>query len=440
MNRTTAVSLITCLVLLTAYPAHGSDQVPAPPQDHPIALIGGTIHTVSGDIISNGTLLFDEGKIVAVGIDVTLPVDTERIDVTGKHVYPGLMAAHTILGLTEIGAVRSMRDFAELGDITPNVRAEVAINPDTELIPVTRANGILTALTVPAGGLIAGTSALVMLDGWTWEDMTLAAPLAMHVWWPRVAAPRINSTTTTEERIEAKNEKIAAIRTAFRDSRAYLTARGATSSTGLRHHDSDTRWEAMIPVIEGKIPVIVHANEIKQIQSAIDWAADEEIRIIIAGGRDAWRVADLLKTRDVPVIVGGLHAAPARRWENFDTPFQNTLRLYEAGVEFCISDGGGSYQVRNLPYQVATAASYGLPHDVALKTITQFPAEILGLGDRLGTIDPGKDATLIVTDGDPLEIMTNVERAFIQGRDIDLSSKHTMLYEKYQEKYRQLQK
>ena len=434
IGLTVLFSIVVCPLIVLA-----SDQVPAPPQDHPIALVGGTVHTVSGQTIQNGTILFDNGKITAIGANVTMPQRTERIDITGKHVYPGLVAAHTLLGLTEIGSVRATRDFSELGDVTPNVRSEVAINPDSELFPVTRANGILTALTVPTGGLIAGTSGLMLMDGWTWEDMTLFAPVAMHVWWPAVRGG-FGDNQSQDARRKVRNERISTIRTAFREARAYLTAKEAESQRGVPYHDSDLRWEAMIPVLKGEIPVIVHANTLDQIQAAVDWGGDAGIRLVLAGGRDAWRVADLLNEKGIPVIIGGIHQTPSRRWEDFDTPFTNPLHLYNAGVKFCISDGGGGSKERNLPYHAAMAASYGLPRDEALKSVTLYPAEILGVAHKIGSLEVDKDATLIITDGDPLEIMTNVERAFIQGRDIDLTSKHTMLYQKYKSKYEGMDK
>lgn len=435
------VAFYACFALvLCVMPADASNQVPAPPQDHPIALVGGTIHPVTGPAIENGAILFENGRITAIGANVTLPPDAERIDITGKHVYPGMIAAHTTLGLTEIGAVRATRDFAEIGDVTPNVRAEVAVNPDSELLPVTRANGVLLALTAPAGGLIAGTSGLMMLDGWTWEDMTLKGPVAMHIWWPALGGGGFSGEARPlEERRRERDERIQTIRNAFQEARAYMKAKEAESRNGVPYHDTDSRWEAMIPALRGDIPVIVHAEDIRQIQAAVDWAADEGIRMVLAGGRDAWRVADLLKAREIPVILGGVHELPSRRWEDYDTPFTTPLKLYQAGVKFCISDGGGGSNERNLPYHAATAAAYGLPKDEALKSVTLYPAEILGVADRIGSLEAGKDATLIVTDGDPLEITTQIERAFIQGRDISLESKHTMLYEKYKIKYERME-
>ncbi len=427
---------------ILTYNVLASDQIPAPPQDHPIALVGGTIHTVSGPNIENGAVLFVNGKITAVGTEVEFPEGTEQINIEGKHVYPGLIAANTRLGLIEIGAVRATRDYAEVGEIKPNVRAEVAINPDSELLPVARANGITLAHTIPMGGLISGTSALIMLDGWTWEEMTLKAPVGLYINWPSMIVPHGPRVTKSEkEQIKERDEKIQKIRDTFAQARAYLKAKEAESQKGVPYHDTDLRWEAMIPVLKKEIPVLIHAQEIRQIQAAIDWATDEDVKIVLVASYDVWRVADLLKRKNIPVIVEGTHYTPRRRWEPYDTPFTVPLKLYQEGVTFCIAGSGNTFEAaheRNLPYLAATAAAYGLPKEEALKAVTLYPAQILGVDDRLGSIEVGKDATLIVTNGDPLEIMTRVEWEFIQGRKIDLSSRHTQLYEKYKTKYQRM--
>jgi imidazolonepropionase-like amidohydrolase len=419
--------------------AWASDQIPAPPQDHPIALTGATIHTVTGEIIEEGTVLFDEGVITAIGTEVALPDETEVIELPGQHVYPGFIVANSALGLIEIGAVRATRDFSETGEINPNVRAEVAFNPDSELLPVTRANGITQALSVPGGGLISGTSALMMLDGWTWEDMVIKAPVGLHIRWPNMRISP-NARKSEKEQKKERDAQIEKIRQAFADARAYLKAKEAEEQKGIPYHETDSRWEAMIPVLKGETPVFVAANEIRQIEAAVDWASEENIRMVLVGGYDSWRVADLLREKNIPVVITEIHRLPARRWEGYDMPFTLPLKLHEAGVRFCIC-GGGSFDAaheRNLPYHAATAAAYGLPKEEALKSITIYPAEILGVADQVGSLQVGKDATLIITDGDPLEITTQVEMEFIQGREIDLTSRHTQLYEKYLEKYIQM--
>ncbi|MGH7450004.1 MAG: amidohydrolase family protein [bacterium] len=435
------ISLFISVVILlfaisTAHPQNYG-QVPPPPQDHAIALVGGTVHTVSGPVMENVSVLFENGKITAIGKDLRIPPGVERLDVSGKHVYPSLIDANTTLGLVEIGAVRATRDLAETGSINPNVRAEAALNPDSELLPVTRANGIALALSVPQGGVISGTSAFIMLDGWTSEQMTLKAPVGLHVNWPFMTirrSPFIQQSD--EEQRKQMNENLKQLRDAFAQARAYKKAKEAEQQKSVPYHATDSRWEAMIPALEKKIPVFVNANEIKQIQAAVQWAADEDVKLVIVGGDDSWRVADLLKSKDIPVVFGPIHQTPNRRWEAYDTPFATPMKLHQAGVRFCIADFE-SENVRNLPYQAATAAAYGLPKEEALKAITLYPAQILGVADRVGSLEAGKDATLIVTDGDPLEIRTQVLHEFIQGRKIDLGNKHRALYEKYTKKYQQ---
>jgi imidazolonepropionase-like amidohydrolase len=419
--------------------AQNYGQVPAAPQDRPIALIGGTVHPVSGPAIENATVLFENGRITAVGRNVSVPAGVERIEVTGKHVYPSLIDANTNLGLTEIGQVRATLDIAEIGDINPNVRAEAALNPDSELLPVARANGVALALSVPQSGIISGTSALIMLDGWTSEQLTLKAPVGLHVNWPWLTIRRSRFIQQSdEEQRKQMVENQRKLREAFAEARAYMKAKQAEQQKGMPYHDTDSRWEAMIPVLEKKVPVFVSAREVKQIQAAVQWAEDEDLRLVIVGGQDAGWVTDLLKAKDIPVVYGPVHGLPNRRWEAYDTPFTTPLKLHQAGVRFCISDFDTD-NARNLPYHAATAAAYGLPKDEALKAITLYPAQILGVADRAGSIEAGKDATLFVADGDPLEIKTQVEQLFIQGRKIDIGNKHRALYEKYTQKYKQLE-
>ncbi len=414
-----------------------SDSIPGKPQDHPVAIVGATIHTISGGDIEQGTILFDKGKIVAVGTQVILPAGTEAVDGKGKHVYPGLISSATEIGLTEIEAVRATRDMTETGTINPNVRAETAVNPESELIPVARANGVTMAVTTPTGSLIAGMSAVLMLDGWTWEEMTLKAPAALNVTWPSMTIRRSPWMRRSEE--EQKKEREARLRElsdAFRDARAYRTAKGAEGTAGLPYHDVDVRWEAMIPVLDGRVPVVVWADDVRQIEAAVAWAEREGIRLIIGGGHDAWRVVDLLKARKIPVLAGAVYRLPDRRFEEYDEPLMLPAKLHAAGIPFAIITQDESGHERNLPYHAATAAAYGLPKAEALRSITLSPAEIFGIADRVGSLDVGKDATLIVTTGDILDIRSNVTTEFIQGKRVDLSSRHTRLYEKYLEKYR----
>jgi imidazolonepropionase-like amidohydrolase len=415
----------------TAHP-----EVPGPPQKRLVALINATIHPVSGPVIEKGTLVFEGGKITAIGQDATTPPDAEVVDLAGKHVYPGLFDALTDLGLVEIESVRATIDVQESGDLNPNTRAIVAVNPDSELIPVARSNGVLLALTAPSGRLIPGRSAAIQLDGWTWEDMALAPDAALHIEWPQ--PPRTGRRRGGDSPMAAApppEEAAERLRKVLADARAYAAARAANAN-----FPRDARWESLQDVLAGKLPVIVHADEVRQITAAIAFAEQEKLKLIIAGGYDAPLAADLLKRHAIPVIVGGVYRVPRRRGDDYDAAYSLPARLHAAGIRYCISsqDRHGASSVRNLPYHAATAVAYGLAADEALKAITLYPAQILGLADRVGSLEVGKHATLFVATGDPLDTPTQVEAAWIAGRKVELNDRHKRLYRKYEEKYRQL--
>ena len=419
--------------------ASANPNIPAPPQTEPILITNAVIHTVSGATIGNGRMLFDAGRIQAIaGPGDALETPARVIDLGGKHVYPGMIGARTSLGLTEIEAVRATNDVIESGSINPNVRADVAVNPDSELIPVTRANGVLAVLTVPQAGnnsLIIGQSAVIALDGWTVEDMTVKAPAGLHVVWPQMRFPDDVPAERKKELEKTRDERLRAIEESFEAARAYRLL-----PTAERAFEVDLRWEAMVPALEGNLPVFAHVQDLMQIRHALHVADEYGLRMILVGAPDAWRVADLLAAKRIPVIVGAVQRLPVRQWEDYATPFQHPAKLHAAGVQFAIATDGSLDSAPNeryLPYEAAKAVAHGLPHDEALKAVTLYPAQILGVADRLGSLEPGKDATFIVTDGDPLEITTHVERAFILGREVDLTTRHTILYEKYREKLRQ---
>jgi imidazolonepropionase-like amidohydrolase len=419
-----------------------SDQIPAPPQDHPILLQGGTLHTVSGDVLPETDLLFDGGKIVRIEKGIVPEPGMEVIPIHGRHVYPGFIAATTSLGLVEINAVRATRDFAEVGDLNPNVRANVSYNPDSELIPVSRSNGVLLANVTPVSGLISGQSSLMMLDGWTWEEATLQHPTGLHLNWPDMrirTGPKVKKSKSEQEK--ERREKLQKIDDLFDQVRAYARMQQAIPRQARLEQGHDLRLESMIPYVMGEATIFVHANEVQQIAAAVHWAERQGVKIVIVGGRDAWRLVDLLKDHQVPVVYQSVLALPYRRYEDYDQAYKTPAQLYAAGVPFCISSSSSSFaaaNLRNLPYHAAMAAAFGLPAEEALRSITLSAAEILGVADRVGSLEAGKDATLFIADGDPLDIRTQVELVFIQGKKIDLSDRHKQLYHKYQEKYRQL--
>lgn len=437
--------VLSLAMILVPIAALANPEIPGAPQNDPIALVGGTVHPVSGPAIENGIVLFDQGKIVAVGTDVTIPDDCQRVDCTGKHVYPGLIDANSQLGLVEVSSVAGSIDTAETGRINPNVRAEVAVNPDSELIPVARSGGVLAVLTAPSGGLITGTSACMLLDGWTWEDMCLKPAVGLHVRWPRmqpVEAWWIESSA--KEQIESRDQSLKTIREAFADARAYRAAKQASADGKASPPEHDARWEAMIRVLDGELRVFIEAEEIQQIQAALAFAEQQGVKPVIVGGYDAAECVPLLKKLSAPVIIGGVHRTPQRRHDAYDSAFTLPERLRAAGVPFCIggvmggSSGSSSSNARNLPDHAGTAVAFGLPADEALKAITLYPAQILGVADRIGSLEAGKDATLIVASGDILEIPTQVTAVYIRGAASTMMDRHKRLWEKYKEKYRRL--
>lgn len=419
----------------------------ARPQNGPVAIVNAHIHPVVGEDVS-GYIIFEKGVITQIGAGkLEAAAGTRVVDVQGKHVYPGMIAALTQLGLDEIGALRQTRDFNEVGDITPEAKAVVSINPDSTLFPVTRANGVLTAAVFPSGGTIAGQPCVVRLDGWTWEEMSVAPSLGVTVAWPNVrpvTAWWMNRSREDQERDIKRS--LAAIDDFFRLSRQYAVERGADANTPL-----DLRMEAMRPLFSAGVGgkdarqarVFITANDVDQIQQAVAWAKGAAIgdstgmnlSCVIVGGRDAWMCADLLKRHDVPVIVSGVHGFPRRDDSDYDEVYSFPARLEAAGVAWCMASGEETPHERSLPHHAGRAVAYGLDPKAALESVTIRAARILGVDSTLGSLEKGKSATLIVCDGTPLEVKTKVEHAFIDGREIDLSSKQTKLNEKYRERF-----
>ena len=427
---------ISSIFIIVSY-LLSSDQIPAPNQDHPILIQGGTIHTISHGILENADILFVDGKITSVGHNLDIPAEAEIIDASGQHVFPGLISAGSTLGLQEIGAVRATRDYAEVGAVNPNVRANVSYNPDSELIPITRSNGILLALSVPRSGLISGTSSLMMLDGWTWEDATLMHPVGLHLFWPSMNIPKPKPGKQKEKKDkDSRLKSIQKIDDLIYEARAYIQLK-ENNSPSFKHN---LRLEGMLPVITGDIPMFIHANEVRQIEAAVYWAERQSVKMVLVGGKDSWRVTQLLKDREIPVIYTQTHSTPMRRFEQYDQAFITPSQLYAAGIKFCISNSESPFQtphIRNLPYHAAKAASYGLSWKEALRSITLSTAEILGVEDQVGSLEASKDATFFIADGDILDIRTQVNMAFVQGRRVDLSDRHKTLYSKYRNKYKQ---
>ena len=406
-----------------------------------LLLSNGIIHTVSSGAITNGEVFVQNGKIVQVW-DTSgarerkiLPTDVTVIDLKGQHLYPGMIALNTDLGLMEIEAVRATRDDREVGEYTPEVLSWLAVNPDSELLPVARANGVSHFEPVPQGGVVAGQSGLVVLTGWTSEQMAVKKPLTLHVFWPSAelnTTPKEKSRDkanwkSLEDQAKAHREKLKALDEFFADARAYAKARDAAKDT--RRIPS---WEAMLPVVRGEIPVTIHADDVRDIRAAVYWGETNKFKITIAEGRDAWKAAALLAEKKIPVLYANVFTQPPRDVDRYDVQFAAPEVLRKAGVKVVFATGLSSESlVKNLPYHAAQAVAFGFPADEALKGITLYPAQVAGVADKLGSIEAGKEATLFVCDGDILDIRSNVKRMWIAGKEVSLESRHTRLYEKY---------
>lgn len=422
------------LALATTAPATAQVRMTVPPQSEPIALTGATIHTMAGEVVENGTIVFEDGLIVAVGADVEIPAGARVVEAGGKHIYPGLIDAYSTVGIAEIGSVDMSNDITEVGDFNPNIRAAVAVNAESRHIGTSRTAGVLTTLTTPGGGLISGMSSAMALEGWDWEEMVMEPAAALNVGWPN-PNPRRRWWMSANVELPSYEEQVQELKDFFANARAYRDAVAAGEDV-----PTDTRYQAMIPVLDGEVPVVVAADGVAQINDAITWADDEGVRLVIRGGRDAIHVTDRLVAADVPVILTSTMGAPDRDYEGYDGAYSMPARLHEAGVRFAISGGSGALYTNRLPYEAGVAVAFGLPEEEALKAVTINAAEIMGIGDRVGSLEPGKQATFIITTGTPLDTTTDVEQAYIQGRELDMMDIHKWFFEKYMKKVMQMQR
>ena len=420
-------------ILLLAWTAAAAAQDKATASPRTFSIVGATIHPVSGPDVAGGTIVVRDGKIASVSAGAAPEPGAPVVDGKGKHVYPSLFPPMTVLGLEEIDAVRATLDKQELGGINPAARADVAINYDSELLPVARSGGVLVAGVTPIGGIIAGTAVATKLDGWTREDATLKAPAAITIYWPDLRINRSpDASRTVKKQEKTRDEALERLKKAFRDARAYGKARAAEKTAGVPRHDFDPRLDALLPAIDGAIPVVVHAQRLAQIRDAMKWASEEKLGLVIWGGADAWRMADELAKAGVPVILESPLVLPVREDDPYDAQFADAGVLDRAGVRVAFNDGGDdASNVRNFPQLAAMAVAYGYPREKALASLTLEPARILGVDGRIGSLEPGKDATLILTDGDILDLRTRVVGAYIDGRALDLSDRQKRLYERY---------
>jgi imidazolonepropionase-like amidohydrolase len=408
-----------------------------------VCIVGARIVTVEGPTIEKGTIVLAGGTIAAVGPAVTPPAGAKVIDGAGKTVYPGLIDGLNELGLTEIQSVPGSMDTTEVGDMNPHARAWVALNPHSEAIPVARANGVTASLTAPAGGLVSGQSALIRLAGSTPAALTVKAPVALHVVYPSGRPAPDPSQTLPEpdvktfeerQREKKKNQEKALerLRNALEDAKAYGAGLAAAAAGKLPSRKPDLVLEALASAARGELPVVIRADAEDDIRAAVKFAEERGLKLILAGGLEAWRCADLLRDKKVPVLLKVLRL-PARVADPYDAAYANAAALHRAGVAFAIVTDDPDNE-RNLPYEAAMARAYGLPAEAALRAITLSPAEILGVADRLGSLRPGKSATVIVTNGDVMDHRTQVEQVFIDGEAQSLETRHTRLYREFKDR------
>lgn len=424
--------IVTSLMLSLLVVGLVQAQITEKPEFGKFAITNATIHTVSDGVIQNGVVLVNGETIEAVGQNVKITSDYQRIDGTGKHVYPGFMDAGTILGLQEIGAVAVTNDQAELGEFNPHVRAFTAINPSSVTIPVTRVNGVTHVISAPVSGTISGKAALIDLYGYSPDSMAVSPNAALHLNFPSALKGGWWDDRSDEEVQKEYEQNMKQLNELWEQAEFYnrmMTAYEENPSN-KEQPDVDKKLEAMREVVTGDIPVIISVDHKKNILNALDWAKEyPDARFILAGVEDGWRVADKIAEAGYPCLVATLYT-PSRDYDNYQRPYQNPGKLHEAGVKVAIATGGNE-NVRNAPYHAGYAATYGLGKEEALKAITLNPAEIFGVQDKLGSIEAGKQANLFIADGDPFEPMTQIEQVFIRGYKLPMVSRHTQLNEEF---------
>ncbi|MBZ4190479.1 amidohydrolase family protein [Niabella beijingensis] len=421
--------LIYIGILLLALPVMAQDDIyPAKKQEGVLVINNGTIHTGTGQVIPQGTVVVENGKIRKVSGQPETIAGATVVDATGKHIYPGLILSSTDLGLREIiSGVRGSNDYYEIGDYNPDVRSVVAYNTDSKVINTLRSNGILLANIVPAGRLLTGSSSVVQLDAWTWEDALYKADNGMFLDLPALLrSPR--ETAGASDPVKAGMKRIEDLKAFFREAKAYAAA--------PEKKETNLKFEALRPLFEKKQKLFINADISRQILMAIDFVKTFDINVVIVGGSDSYLLADLLKQNNIPVILNSVHVLPTLEDDDVDQPFKTPAQLKKAGVLFALNDNESTPRYRNLAFMAGTAAAYGLSKEEALQAITLDAAKILGIDDRTGSLEEGKDANIVIAAGDILDMdQSIITAAYIQGRQIDLSNKHTQLYERYKHRY-----
>lgn len=398
---------------------------PAKPQNKTISIVGATIHVGNGQVIEKGTITFSDGKITYIGSAST--GTGEIIDATGKHIYPGFIAANTNLGLVEFSSVKATLDFAEIGDNNSHIRSIAAYNTDSKVINTLRSNGILLAQITPQRGLISGQSSVVQLDAWNWEDAVYKMDDGIHINWPELRISRFTPAASLDKQKEEIQKQVNELVSFIAQAKAY---------THLENREvSNARFDAFEGLSEGTKKIFIHVDDGNSIITAVNTFKSLGVTPVIVGGRDAHLVISLLKDNQVPVLIREAHSLPSREGDDVNLPYKQAKLLSDAGILAAYAMDG-FWQQRNLPFMAGTAAAHGLDKEEALSYITLNTAKILGIDAQTGSLEVGKDANLFVSKGDALDMLGNdVEHAFIMGKDVDLNNLHKQLFERYEQKY-----
>ncbi len=417
-----------------------SNVLPAEKQKTPIVITHATVHTGKGDVLENASIVIVDGKITAVGKNVSVPAGAETVDAKGKQVYPGIILPVSSLGLIEINAVKATNDVREIGDMNPNVRSIVAYNTDSKVINTLRSNGILAANIVPQGSFLAGSSSVVQLDAWTWTDAAIKIDGGMHLYMPPMMArasfgragvggrPGGPNAGMESDPVKEGLEQLEKLKAFFREAKAYNAVNV--------HEESNLKFESVKNLFTKAQKFYVHANTVKQMLAALDFVKEFGFDVVIVGGSESWQIPDLLKKHNVSVVLQQMHSLPTSNDDDVDQPYKSAAALQKAGVLFSISDDDGQTRGRNIAFNAGTAVAYGLTKEEALAAITLNAAKIMGVDDRTGSIEAGKDANIIISSGDILDMMSNnITDAFIQGRKINLDDKQKQLNDRYEKKY-----
>lgn len=428
--------IIAAFALLPFTSSFAQDDVyPAKEYKGLMFIKNGTVHVGNGQVLENATIKISNGKIEQIGTNLPIPMDDVKVfDATGKHVYPGLILSNSNLGLVDVNSVRASTDVSEIGDYNASIRSIVAYNTDSKVINTLKQTGVLMANIVPQGGIISGTSTVVQLDAWNWEDAAYAMDNGVHYNMPDLfARPNrfggfFGPQAPQGDPVKQGLEEIEQTKAFLKEARAYAL------STDKK--ETNLKFEAIKGLFNKSQKFFVHADIVKQILMAIDFKKELGLDVVIVGGSESFQVASLLKQYDIPVIVNQMHALPTMNEDAVDLPYKLPYLLQQAGVLFAINDEDGQHRGKNLPFNAGTAAAYGLTKEQALQAITLNPAKILGIADKTGSIEVGKDANIVISSGDILDMRSNnITHAFIQGRNVSLNDKHKQLYERYKFKY-----